>query len=91
MLVHDDETTLSHAVAHEPEIDERLLADERAQDVRAALSRLPSRWQKLLELLMADPPASYTDISSQLGLPVGSIGPTRRRCLERLRVELQAS
>jgi DNA-directed RNA polymerase specialized sigma24 family protein len=45
----------------------------------------------LLELLMADPPASYIEISSQLGLPVGSIGPTRRRCLERLRVLLQAS
>jgi RNA polymerase sigma factor (sigma-70 family) len=91
VLVHDDHTTLSHAVTHEPEIDERLLADERAQAVRDALSRLPSRWQKLLELLMADPPTSYTEISSQLGLPVGSIGPTRRRCLERLRLELQTS
>jgi RNA polymerase sigma factor (sigma-70 family) len=91
VLVHDDNATLGYAVSHEPEIDERLLADERAQAVRDALSRLPSRWQKLLELLMADPPASYTEISSQLGLPVGSIGPTRRRCLERLRLELQAS
>jgi DNA-directed RNA polymerase specialized sigma24 family protein len=42
-------------------------------------------------MLMADPPASYTEISDQLGLPVGSIGPTRGRCLERLRVLLQAS
>ena len=91
VLVHDDDATLSYAVSHEPEVDERLLADERAQAVRDALSRLPSRWQKLLELLMADPPTSYTDISSQLGLPVGSIGPTRRRCLERLRLELQLS
>ncbi|MGN6681830.1 MAG: RNA polymerase sigma factor [Streptosporangiaceae bacterium] len=90
VLVHDDDATLSDAASHEPEIDERLLADERAQAVRDALSRLPSRWQQLLELLMADPPTSYTEISSQLGLPVGSIGPTRRRCLERLRVELQA-
>jgi RNA polymerase sigma factor (sigma-70 family) len=91
VLVQDDDTTLSYAVSHEPEIDERLLADERAQAVRDAMSRLPSRWQKLLELLMADPPTSYTEISSQLGLPVGSIGPTRRRCLERLRMELQIS
>ena len=57
------------AVAHEPEIDERLLADERAQVVRDALSRLPRRWQRLLEMLMADPPASYAEISDQLELP----------------------
>ena len=68
-------------MAHEPEIDERLLADERAEAVRDALSRLPRRWQRLLEMLMADPPASYAEISDELGLPVGSIGPTRGRCL----------
>ena len=90
MLFHDDEVALASTV-HQPEVDERLLADERAEAVRDALSRLPWRWQKLLELLMADPPTPYTDISSQLGLPIGSIGPTRRRCLERLRVLLQAS
>jgi RNA polymerase sigma factor (sigma-70 family) len=90
MLFHDDEVALASTV-HQPEVDERLLADERAEAVRDALARLPWRWQKLLELLMADPPTPYTDISSQLGLPIGSIGPTRRRCLERLRVLLQAS
>lgn len=90
VLVQDD-TALSEVAAHEPEIDERLLADERVRDVREALSRLPRRWQRMLELLMADPPATYAEISDQLGLPVGSIGPTRGRCLERLRVLLQAS
>jgi RNA polymerase sigma factor (sigma-70 family) len=90
MLVHDD-VTLKGGVAHEPEIDEGLLREERAQDVRDALSRLPLRWRRLVEMLMADPPVSYTEISDQLGLPVGSIGPTRGRCLERLRVLLQAS
>ena len=74
-----------------PGIDERLLADERDQVVRDALSALPNRWQRLLEMLMADPPVSYTEISDQLGLPIGSIGPTRGRCLARLRVLLQAS
>jgi RNA polymerase sigma factor (sigma-70 family) len=89
VLVHDD--ALNDVAAHQPEIDEGLLADERAQSVREALARLPWRWQRLLELLMADPPASYAEISDQLGLPVGSIGPTRGRCLARLRVLLQAS
>jgi DNA-directed RNA polymerase specialized sigma24 family protein len=42
-------------------------------------------------MLMADPPASYAEISDRLGVPVGSIGPTRGRCLARLRVLLQAS
>ena len=86
-----DDTPLDRVELHEPEIDERLLAEERAQTVREALSRLPRQWQRLLELLMADPPASYAEISDQLGLPMGSIGPTRGRCLERLRVMLQAS
>jgi RNA polymerase sigma factor (sigma-70 family) len=86
-----DDSPLEDVALHEPEIDERLLAEERAQIVREALSLLPWRWQRLLELLMADPPTSYAEISDQLGLPVGSIGPTRGRCLERLRVMLQAS
>jgi RNA polymerase sigma factor (sigma-70 family) len=90
VLGHDD-TDLGDAVAQDPEVDARLLADERAEVVRDALSRLPGRWQRLLEMLMADPPASYAEISDQLDLPIGSIGPTRGRCLARLRVLLQAS
>ena len=34
---------------------------------------------------MADPPVSYAEISARLGIPVGSIGPTRGRCLDKLR------
>ena len=90
MLVQDD-ATLKDDVTSGPEVDEGLLAEERAQAVRDALSCLPGQWRRLVELLMADPPASYAEISDQLGLPVGSIGPTRGRCLERLRVLLQAS
>jgi RNA polymerase sigma factor (sigma-70 family) len=90
MLMHDEEAALGDAASYQPDVDERLLADERAKEVREALTMLPGRWQQLLELLMADPPASYAEISDQLGLPVGSIGPTRGRCLERLRVLLEA-
>jgi RNA polymerase sigma factor (sigma-70 family) len=92
VLAHDEEEVLFGAAAVAgPEVDERILADERDQVVRDALSRLPRRWQRLLELLMADPPTPYADISDELGLPVGSIGPTRGRCLAQLRVLLQAS
>jgi hypothetical protein len=52
VLVQDD-SVLSEAAAHQPEIDERLLADERAREVREALSRFPRKWQRLLELLAA--------------------------------------
>ena len=91
VVLSQDYAELGDSAAHEPEIDERLLAAERAQVVRDALSCLPRRWQRLLEMLMADPPASYADISDELELPIGSIGPTRGRCLARLRVLLQAS
>ena len=91
VVLSQDEAELHNSVAHGPEIDERLLADERAQVVRDAVSRLPRRWQRLLEMLMADPPVSYADISDELELPIGSIGPTRGRCLAQLRVLLQAS
>jgi len=90
VLVRED-GEFDSADYHEPEVDEALLASERAQDVRDAMAHLPSQWQRLLELLMADPPMSYAEISDRLGLPVGSIGPTRGRCLARLRVLLEAS
>jgi RNA polymerase sigma factor (sigma-70 family) len=89
MLIDDHDATFGHSESYQPDVDERLLAEERAQEVREAVSTLPTRSQQLLELLMADPPASYDEISDQLGLPIGSIGPTRGRCLERLRVMLQ--
>ena len=88
VLGHDTDD-MEEAPAPGAEVDERLLAAERDQTVRDAMSRLPTRWQRLLEMLMADPPVPYTEISDQLGLPVGSIGPTRGRCLERLRVLLE--
>ena len=90
VLVHED-GELDSPDRHGPEVDEALLASERAQYVREAMTHLPPQWQRLMELLMADPPASYSEISDQLGLPIGSIGPTRGRCLAKLRVLLEAS
>jgi RNA polymerase sigma factor (sigma-70 family) len=74
--------------ADQPALDADLLAGERAEDVRRALRSLPERWQQLLGMLMADPPLPYAVISETLGLPVGSIGPMRGRCLEKLRLLL---
>lgn len=90
VLAHED-VAFDGPAGYEPAVDEALLADERARTVRQAMAHLPKRWQRLLELLMADPPASYAEISDELGLPVGSIGPTRGRCLAKLRVLLSMS
>ena len=90
VLAHEEDS-FDGPARHEPEVDEALLAAERAAGVREAMTQLPWRWQRLMEMLMADPPASYAEISDELGLPVGSIGPTRGRCLARLRVLLEAS
>ena len=63
------EAEFDAATAREHQADVQLLADERTQAVRDALSRLPRRWQRLLERPMADPPASYAKISVELELP----------------------
>jgi RNA polymerase sigma factor (sigma-70 family) len=53
--------------------------------VRVALESLPELSQQLMRLVTADPPVPYAEISLRLGLPIGAIGPTRQRCLERMR------
>ncbi|MDA0167089.1 sigma-70 family RNA polymerase sigma factor [Solirubrobacter ginsenosidimutans] len=67
-------------------------ADELLEERRAALARevalLPPRQRELIASLMSEPALSYAEISARLGMPVGSIGPTRQRCVERLREEL---
>ena len=62
-----------------------LLEKERDLSVQQAVALLPERCRRLLLALIGDPPQSYAEISATLGMPVGSIGPTRGRCLEHLR------
>ncbi|MDE3202690.1 MAG: sigma-70 family RNA polymerase sigma factor [Acidobacteriota bacterium] len=64
--------------------ESRVLASERDLAVQAAVALLPPRCRQMLLALAADPPSTYADISRSLGVPVGSIGPTRSRCLDRL-------
>jgi RNA polymerase sigma factor (sigma-70 family) len=66
-------------------VDEDILLAERNAGLRAAFAELPARCQRLLSMLMRDPPRSYAEIHTELGIPVGSIGPQRARCLERMR------
>jgi RNA polymerase sigma factor (sigma-70 family) len=65
--------------------DQGLLAAERHAALREAFGQLPPNGQQLIALLIADPPLPYADISAQLGIPVGSIGPNRSRYLDKMR------
>jgi RNA polymerase sigma factor (sigma-70 family) len=71
----------NQAVAPE---DDLLHADQRAA-VRAGVRALSTRQLAVLGLLAADPPVPYVEISRRLGVPIGSIGPTRARSIQRLR------
>jgi len=64
---------------------EQVLAAERHAALRQALAQLPSCCQRLLLLLIKDPPIPDAQISAALGIPADSIGPTRLRCLDKLR------
>ena len=66
-------------------IEQELLAAERHATLHEAFTRLPPCCQRLIAVLIEEPPVPYAQISARLSLPVGSIGPTRSRCLEKLR------
>jgi RNA polymerase sigma factor (sigma-70 family) len=68
-----------------PVLEQELLAAERDAVLRTAFAALPEQCRRLLSLLIADPPVPYADISASLGMAVGSIGPSRARCLDALR------
>ena len=65
--------------------ERELLLHERNAALREAFRDLPRDCQRLLGLLTEDPPLSYAQISAMLGIPVDSIGPSRGRCLAKLR------
>jgi len=80
---------LPEAEAQQPHPAEELFVDQRNAALWRGVGRLRDSDQALLRLLMADPVPSYEEISAALEIPVGSIGPTRARALERLRRELR--
>ena len=78
--------TLDELVAAE-EAKAEDIADEaiRSKRVREALVKIDPRCRTLLQMLYFDDESSYNEISASFGIPVGSIGPTRSRCLDKLR------
>jgi RNA polymerase sigma factor (sigma-70 family) len=64
-------------------IEQEVMTAERNAALRAAFAELPPGCHQLLSLLISDEPPAYAQISEKLGMRVGSIGPTRSRCLDR--------
>jgi RNA polymerase sigma factor (sigma-70 family) len=62
-----------------------LLESERDAALWRGFAALTARCQVLLRVLLADPAPSYEEVAAALSMPIGSLGPTRQRCLERLR------
>ncbi|MEA2716597.1 MAG: hypothetical protein QOI99_914 [Actinomycetota bacterium] len=75
-------------VSADPEPDARMLTEERDSALWRAMGGLSAQCQRLLRFLTADPPPSYEEVSAALDMAPGSIGPTRRRCLDNLRAQL---
>jgi RNA polymerase sigma factor (sigma-70 family) len=84
---HTDEDTPEQAVLA---WEQARLDSERATKLWTAFAELTDRCQQLLRVLIASPPPSYTEVAGALDMPVGSIGPTRARCLDQLRKKLAA-
>lgn len=85
LVLNDDQAAFDGPDLLLPPVDEALIVREQAAAALRALDSLPPLWRSLVELLSQDPPPSYEKIGADLGLPIGSIGPTRGRCVRRLR------
>jgi RNA polymerase sigma factor (sigma-70 family) len=83
-----EDELLAHGLPDHESPEQKVLLDDEAELVRQCLGRLPERCQKLLRIVAAGPRPNYTDVAKTLEMPVGSIGPTRGRCLDKLRQEL---
>jgi RNA polymerase sigma factor (sigma-70 family) len=84
-----EESTLDRA-DDGPPVDTALLLDERDRALWQAYGQLTEKCQVLLRVAVTHPEA-YEEISAALGMPVGSIGPTRRRCLIHLKKLLEGT
>lgn len=79
----DDVEMVDEVELRRPE--EAMVTAERDSSLWELFDRLSARCRLLLRLLVADPQLSYAEVSTTLGMPIGSIGPTRARCLDHLR------
>jgi RNA polymerase sigma factor (sigma-70 family) len=84
VLPTEDERDLEPGTPDAQTLEALVLESERDRSLWAAFARLPAHCQRLLRILVVVAPP-YEEVAAALDMPIGSIGPTRRRCLERLR------
>jgi RNA polymerase sigma factor (sigma-70 family) len=71
-----------------PGAEDRVVIDDQHRALWSAVAQLSPRCQELLRIVAFVPRPDYTAVAARLGMPVGSVGPTRGRCLAKLRVLL---
>lgn len=83
-----EDETIARKLPDEPAPEGQVVLDDDNARLWGALTKLSERCQRLLRIVAAEARPDYSVIATELGMPVGSIGPTRGRCLEKLRHEL---
>lgn len=83
-----DSPTIADLPRDDPLPEEVVIAEEKTRFVRQVLQEVGEPCGRLLSLLYRPVPATYVEVSETLGIPPGSIGPRRARCLERLKKHL---
>jgi len=86
----DDDSFLKEIPATGPLADEQREILDQQHQVRQAVGALPERCRELITMLFYQKDElSYVDIAGRMRMPVPSVGPTRARCLEKLRKLLE--
>ncbi|MGI8924498.1 MAG: RNA polymerase sigma factor [Fimbriimonadales bacterium] len=84
-----DKLSLDEVVASEERSAEASAIDAvEAEVVRSAVGGMDKKCRELLSLLFFENDVAYSEVSERTGMPVGAIGPTRSRCLDKLRKTL---
>jgi RNA polymerase sigma factor (sigma-70 family) len=72
--------------------DSQIETLQRHRDLECALAQLPDRCRRLLvQLYFSEEPSTYVEVTKHLGIPASSIGPTRARCLQKLRALMESA
>ena len=87
----EDDVTLDLRPHDGPTVEQVVVRGHRDQALWDAVNSLPQRCQKLLRVIACGDRPDYGQLASDMGMSVGSIGPTRGRCLEKLRGLLGAA
>ena len=80
-----EEQSFERRAASTDDVDRRAIRDDDGALIRRAVGQLGDRCRELLRLLYSSDELSYTEIAVAMDMPIGSVGPTRARCLDRLR------